>query len=216
MSNFFFKPTLWALLPLLRWWKCVISFPCSSYRLCCGGFGNHNIIMGERDWDGSHMCWCHAVLQGHPAVGCTFRVCSTASCLNWQQWAYPFGNRYKKWLGQSHRLHAPLVHQGNNGLIQRLRSGPWVWITLTLGRGGWSVSSHGSTAPCTRFDKLKQTEGHRADSDTKHPRQNRSVSPPRSNPNNQHAFSLRSAGRRPMSPSQTLKEKMTLPVCHFG
>lgn len=40
-------------------------------------------------------------------------------------------------------LHAPLVHQGNNRLIQRLRSGPRVWIMLTWGfwdGGGLSVT----------------------------------------------------------------------------
>lgn len=57
------------------------------------------------------------------------------------------------------------------------------------GGGGYTVSRNRSTAPCTQFDKLKQTEGHRADPDTKHPRQNQGVLPPHSNPNYQHAFS---------------------------
>lgn len=105
------------------------------------------------------MCWCHVVFHSHPAVGCTFTVCSTASCLNWQQCMYPFGNRYKKWLSQSHHLHAPLVHQGNNRLIQRLRSGPWVWITLS--RGGWVSQSVDTGAPYTHFDSNSNSNKQR-------------------------------------------------------
>lgn len=51
----------------------------------------------------------------------------------------------RTWLSQSQHLHAPLVHQGNKRLIQRLRFGRWVRITLARG-AGLSVCKHGRTA----------------------------------------------------------------------
>lgn len=184
---------------------------------CCGGFANHNIITEERDKDGRHMCWCHVVFHSHPAVGCTFTVCSTASCLNWQQCMYPFGNRYKKWLSQSHHLHAPLVHQGNNRLIQRLRSGPWVWITLS--RGGWVSQSVDTGAPYTHFDSNSNSNKQRDKKQTLTPNTPVKTAVFRRHTQTQITsmyFPLRNVERRPMSPSQWLEEKSAPPICHFG
>lgn len=90
---------------------------------------------------------CVAVMlssRGHPAAWCTSTVYTAASCFKLETTyvsAWKKGTKKKK--NAKPLLHAPLVHQGNNRLIQRLRSGPRVWIMLTWGfwdGGGLSVT----------------------------------------------------------------------------
>lgn len=94
----------------------------------------------------------------------------------------PFAGRYKKQLSQSHRL------QGNNRLIQRLQT----WPRSLNHAHMWGEVSHqvdmGPQHPAQALTNSNKQEGHRAEPDTEHPRQNRTISLPCSNPNSRHAL----------------------------
>lgn len=123
-----------------------------------------------------------------------------------------------------HHLQVPLLQQRNNRLIQRLQIWPRGLNHAHMGGDAEfePLSRHRSTAPCTCFDKLKQTEGHRAGPDTKHPcKKHRCFACCRRTPNpNNPACTFpeeRDAKKRsPVSRSLRLKEKMTPSLCHFG
>lgn len=144
---------------------------------------------------------CVAVMlssRGHPAAWCTSTVYSAASCFELQTtYVSAWKQVQKKKRSDSKPLfHAPLVHQGNNRLIQRLRSGPLE--SESCSHGGFGMAGvRQSLSGCVVLGTLHTLWQAQTNSGTQsrpwHQTplcQNRAVFRRRraQNPNNQHAF----------------------------
>lgn len=167
---------------------------------------------------------CVAVMlssRGHPAAWCTSTVYSAASCFKLETtYVSAWKQVQKKKRSDSKPLfHAPLVHQGNNRLIQRLRSGPLE--SESCSHGGFGMAGvRQSLSGCVVLGTLHTLWQAQTNSGTQsrpwHQTplcQNRAVFRRRraQNPNNQHAFFFfppsGARWRRPTSPSPRLREE---------
>lgn len=134
-----------------------VSFLWSCCRFCCGRFfWNHNMILEERDEDGVHMWSCRVAFQGahSAAVGCALRVCfrrilsqlGTGCVSIWKHGIKSDSTKATIFI-------APLLHQRNNRLIQRLQIWPRRLNHTNMGGG------HGSAAHAlTNSNKQRDTE----------------------------------------------------------
>lgn len=176
---------------------------------------------------------CVAVMlssRGHPAAWCTSTVYSAASCFKLQTtYVSAWKQVQKKKRSDSKPLfHAPLVHQGNNRLIQRLRSGPLE--SESCSHGGFGMAGvRQSLSGCVVLGTLHTLWQAQTNSGTQsrpwHQTplcQNRAVFHRRraQNPNNQHAFffshPLERGGEDQWAHLRGFEEKSAPPICHVG